>query len=299
MIQAIYPQGRLEPAHRRAGRNRGGTHLDARRAAATELVRARLQGLGPVTARDLEESLEHRRPVHRGRAGRAGRRRLRAARAVHRGSQRARGRAVGDTTLEWCERRLLARIHRYTIKTLRAEIEPVSGADFMRFLFDWQGVTRQPQARRRRESRRRHRAARRLRDSGRGLGERRARRAPQRIRSALAGQPVPRRTAHCGRGSRRPKSIGAAPVRTTPIALVTRKNWSLWHSLAAAPHEEMQLSHGARALFDYLERPRRLVLRRPGRAAPTYCAPRPRRRSASWYRRASSMPTAIRGCARC
>ena len=51
---------------------------------------------------------------------------------------------LGDATLEWCERRLLARIHRYTIKTLRAEIEPVSGADFMRFLLDWQGVTRQP-----------------------------------------------------------------------------------------------------------------------------------------------------------
>ena len=47
------------------------------------------------------------------------------------------------------------------------------------------------------------------------------------------------------------KIVGAAPVRTTPIALVTRKNWSLWHSLAAAPHEEVQLSHGARALFDY------------------------------------------------
>ena len=51
---------------------------------------------------------------------------------------------LGDATLEWCERRLLARIHRYTIKTLRAEIEPVSGADFMRFLLEWQGVTRQP-----------------------------------------------------------------------------------------------------------------------------------------------------------
>jgi len=40
-------------------------------------------------------------------------------------------------------------------------------------------------------------------------------------------------------------------VRTTPIALVTRKNWSLWHALAAAPREEVQLSHGARALVDY------------------------------------------------
>jgi ATP-dependent Lhr-like helicase len=48
------------------------------------------------------------------------------------------------------------------------------------------------------------------------------------------------------------KSASASPVRGTPIALVTRRNWSLWHSLAAAPREEMQLSHGARALHDFL-----------------------------------------------
>ncbi|WOJ91224.1 hypothetical protein RZS28_08155 [Methylocapsa polymorpha] len=42
---------------------------------------------------------------------------------------------------EWCSRRLLARIHRYTIKRLRAEIEPVAARDFLRFLFAWQHVT--------------------------------------------------------------------------------------------------------------------------------------------------------------
>ena len=42
---------------------------------------------------------------------------------------------------EWCERRLLARIHRYTVKRLRAEIEPVAARDFLRFLFEWQRVT--------------------------------------------------------------------------------------------------------------------------------------------------------------
>jgi len=42
---------------------------------------------------------------------------------------------------EWCDRALLARIHRYTLHRLRAEIEPVSVADFTRFLFDWQHVT--------------------------------------------------------------------------------------------------------------------------------------------------------------
>ena len=41
---------------------------------------------------------------------------------------------------EWCERGLLARIHRYTLKQLRSEIEPVAPADFMRFLFHWQGL---------------------------------------------------------------------------------------------------------------------------------------------------------------
>ncbi|HEY1434313.1 MAG TPA: hypothetical protein VGG65_03000, partial [Thermoanaerobaculia bacterium] len=38
----------------------------------------------------------------------------------------------------WCDRRLLARIHRYTIERLRREIEPVSAAQFLRFLACWQ-----------------------------------------------------------------------------------------------------------------------------------------------------------------
>jgi ATP-dependent Lhr-like helicase len=42
--------------------------------------------------------------------------------------------------IEWCDRSLLARIHRYTLNRLRAEIEPVTPADFMRFLFVWQHV---------------------------------------------------------------------------------------------------------------------------------------------------------------
>ena len=41
---------------------------------------------------------------------------------------------------EWCHRRLLARIHRLTIGRLRREIEPVTTADFMRFLHRWQHV---------------------------------------------------------------------------------------------------------------------------------------------------------------
>ncbi len=45
---------------------------------------------------------------------------------------------AADGAIEWCERGLLARIHRLTLGKLRREIEPVSSADFMRFLCRWQ-----------------------------------------------------------------------------------------------------------------------------------------------------------------
>ncbi len=45
-----------------------------------------------------------------------------------------------DEPIEWCERRLLSRIHRLTIGRLRREIEAVSAADFVRFLLRWQHV---------------------------------------------------------------------------------------------------------------------------------------------------------------
>ncbi len=48
--------------------------------------------------------------------------------------------------LEWCDRRLLARIHRLTIGELRRAIAPVTAAEFMRWLFDWQHVAPGAQA---------------------------------------------------------------------------------------------------------------------------------------------------------
>jgi ATP-dependent Lhr-like helicase len=41
---------------------------------------------------------------------------------------------------EWCDRRLLARIHRLTVATLRKQIEPVTQAQFMRWLLRWQHI---------------------------------------------------------------------------------------------------------------------------------------------------------------
>ena len=41
-------------------------------------------------------------------------------------------------TAEWCDRRLLARIHHLTVATLRKQVEPVTAAQFMRWLLRWQ-----------------------------------------------------------------------------------------------------------------------------------------------------------------
>jgi ATP-dependent Lhr-like helicase len=50
-----------------------------------------------------------------------------------------RGTFAGETSeTEWCDRRLLARIHRMTIGMLRKQVEPVTAAHFMRWLFGWQ-----------------------------------------------------------------------------------------------------------------------------------------------------------------
>src|SRR5579859_397734 len=50
------------------------------------------------------------------------------------------GAAVPTQQTEWCERRLLARIHRLTVGMLRKQIEPVTAAAFMRWLKRWQHV---------------------------------------------------------------------------------------------------------------------------------------------------------------
>ncbi len=52
-----------------------------------------------------------------------------------------RGRFNGGAEEQWCNRRVLARIHRLTLGALRREIAPVSTADYVRFLYRWQHVT--------------------------------------------------------------------------------------------------------------------------------------------------------------
>jgi ATP-dependent Lhr-like helicase len=98
--------------------------------AIADLLRGRLTLTGPVTAAALAGSLGI--PSSEADA---------ALLALEADGVVLRGRFTpGESALEWCDRTLLARIHRYTLNRLRAEIEPVSPADFMRFLFRWQHV---------------------------------------------------------------------------------------------------------------------------------------------------------------
>jgi ATP-dependent helicase Lhr and Lhr-like helicase len=88
-----------------------------------ELLASRLEVLGPVAEKENPPllALEGQGRILRGRF------------------------TPGTAATEWCDRRLLARIHRYTLNRLRAEIEPVSAADFMRFLVHWQHAAAEDQ----------------------------------------------------------------------------------------------------------------------------------------------------------
>ena len=126
-IEAALGGGRADPPLALPEELRTASGRDA---ALAELLRARLGCLGPVTAARLASDLG-----------------LTAVDvdvalvALEAEGCVLRGRFTPDAaSIEWCERRLLARIHRYTLGRLRREIEPVSRAEFVRFLFEWQRV---------------------------------------------------------------------------------------------------------------------------------------------------------------
>jgi ATP-dependent helicase Lhr and Lhr-like helicase len=112
----------------------------------TDLIASRLEVLGPVTERELASSL---RPLQRSDGPEPNLPDISAILLYLEGQGRVlRGRFTpGTPETEWCDRRLLARIHRYTLSRLRAEIEPVTAADYYRFLVHWQHVAGEDQVR--------------------------------------------------------------------------------------------------------------------------------------------------------
>lgn len=95
-----------------------------------ELLRARLSGFGPLTATVIATDLQLPPSQIQ-----------QALLALQMEGFVIAGRfTAGAQHDEWCERHLLARIHRYTLGRLRREIEPVSARDYTRFLLQWQHV---------------------------------------------------------------------------------------------------------------------------------------------------------------
>ncbi len=246
---ALWPEAALEPpiAAPASHTQRSWSPDDA----LVEILRGRLEGLGPVTETALAAPLGMA-PVD-----------IAAALASLQTEGFAlRGRYTpGAEADEWCERRLLARIHRYTLKRLRAEIEPVAARDFLRFLFDWQRVT----------------------DKTRMEG-------PDALAAVLgqlegyeaaAGawetELLPARVAeydpawlddHCLAGRvawvrlrpRNPRADApasgaragtAGPVRTTPITLLARRHAPLWAALSPTP-DPLQASPRAQTVADFI-----------------------------------------------
>jgi ATP-dependent Lhr-like helicase len=197
-----------------------------------DLIRARMTGFGPLAVEQISSPLA----LTASQVSQA-LLRLEAQGNVMRGRF-----TPAATVEEWCERHLLARIHRYTIKQLRREIEPVEPKDFMRFLLDWQHASP--------EKRLEGRDAlaevlHQFEGYQTAAGAWEADLLPARIKDyeghwldelCRAGKIV---------WTRLSKSTGAATVKATPIVLLPRRETATWNKLVAnqAPPE---LSHRAR-----------------------------------------------------
>ena len=128
MLQTVYPDVTLEPelVAPESARRESWERSNAIR----ELLRGRMEVSGPITVTQLEEILILPRSEIDG-----------ELLALEGEGFVLRGKFHADAAeQEWCDRRLLARIHQLTIDRLRTEIQPVSAQDFYRFLFAWQRV---------------------------------------------------------------------------------------------------------------------------------------------------------------
>lgn len=102
-----------------------------REEALVQMVRGWMLHLGPATAQELSQLLS----VEVSDIDQAFLK-LETTGLILRGNFRQQGEAI-----EWCERRLLARIHRLTVAKLRKEIEPVTPQQFMQWLLHWHHLT--------------------------------------------------------------------------------------------------------------------------------------------------------------
>ena len=235
--------------------------------ALVEILRARLGALGPVEARQIAKQMDLSAPqieqallqleaegfVLRGQFTNPSYPIIKTD-SVSKTEPGFDGALVGDQgqgKVEWCERRLLARIHHYTINRLRQEIEPVTSADFLRFLFKWQ----------------------RVRPDVRGEGPDALAAVLEQLEgfesaaSAWESDLLPSRIhsydpawldALCQSGRYvwvrfAPTQSAMTPVKSTPIALLQRRRVGIWRTLNKAGGEMVKISGGAQRVYDSLK----------------------------------------------
>ncbi|HSQ81431.1 MAG TPA: DEAD/DEAH box helicase [Casimicrobiaceae bacterium] len=210
-----------------------------------EIVRSRLECLGPVTAQALAASMAIAEAEVE----------VALAALVAEGMAMRGAYTPGAAANEACDRALLARIHRYTIKRLRQEIEPVSGQDLLRFLFRWQhvnpGEARQgPDAL--------DAVIAKLQGFEAPAGSWEAEILPARLEGydftwlddlCLSGRVVWARLAAGSPGSR---AGASGPIRTTPVTLLPRRVAPQWTRVAPAPSDAVVPSARAQVVVDHL-----------------------------------------------
>ncbi|HEU5460270.1 MAG TPA: DEAD/DEAH box helicase [Pyrinomonadaceae bacterium] len=247
-ITAVYPNPDLEPtiAAPESVSRTTWTFEDA----LVEIIRGRLEGLGPVTIEQLVASsglnkLEIETALLR----------LEAEGFVIRGKF-----TPGTTETEWSARRLLARIHSYTLNRLRQEIEPVATTDFIRFLLAWQKVAPDHQMEgpeslmaivEQLEGVEAPAAA----WEGELLPARMVEYDPTWLDAlCLSGELVWARLTPLARSAESERTRGSGPVRNTPIALLRRKNFALWSSVFPQPALTItsEFSTTTQMVYDYL-----------------------------------------------
>ncbi len=241
-MRALHPAAALEPeiaAPPRLAREWSAGE------ALVEIVRGRLEGVGPVTGESLAADLGLRRSAIET-----------ALASLETEGFVFRGRFTpGFDGEEWCERRLLARVHRYTLDRLRREIEPVPQADYLRFLLAWQRLDPDEQAEGPESL---HALVAQLEGFEAAAAAWEGEILPARMKEydpawldalCLAGRYVwGRATAPEADGARR-----SGPVRATPIALLSRGNLPSWREIAPPPDPAgLELSAAARDVHDLL-----------------------------------------------
>ncbi len=242
-LQALYPDARWDPPI--AAPAEFASRAWAREEALVEIARSRLESLGPVTVEAIAESMSV--AVNDVDAALA---KLAAEGVAMSGTY------TGSGETEWCDRGLLARIHRYTVKRLREEIEPVSGRDFMRFLIRWQHVA--PNERRQGPDALDAIIAQ-LQGFEAPAASWESDILPARLDNydftwlddlCLSGRAVWTRLTVPSAAS---TASNPAPIRTTPVALLPRRSAAMWARVApASDAQPAQWSSRAQAVAEHL-----------------------------------------------